>query len=360
MKLIENLVSWSVRAAPTIQYLPCTLIPFAVRRLIEVAAEKCPVQVYFVIDQLIRDSWFIELIAYFVNATNVKFSRQIVVHLVSSNGQYTKDIEELNRVLSCGEILDPNQAIPWPWCWYCDFTLPFEDQIFTVLLQSKDPVISEMYYSTKNRGKMTFVDMWYPEEKSDISLDCFNGVTLTAQFPLHISKGLSDILRRGVIFVKMAGLYSSTFFILQENPVTKVWCCHGMNESRYRNKCDSKIELTIPKISAGQISDEMFNDENFDFSGLPRMTDQPASPTFTPIDISNSIKIENEKIKLKNQQSTELTQKIATPMPDICFFSPNRILKNSKKFEDKLNEALEKQDATIAKKNLFRYFLPYI
>jgi len=88
-------VSWSVRAAPTIKYVPCSLIPFAVRRLIEVAREKSPIQIYFIINDLVRDPnpWFIELIAYLINSTNIKFSRPVIVNLVDADE--TKELAEL-------------------------------------------------------------------------------------------------------------------------------------------------------------------------------------------------------------------------------------------------------------------------
>lgn len=125
-----------------------------------------------------------------MNATNVNFVRPVVVHLVTGSKQVlSKELTELNGVLSCGSPLLLETALPAPWRWYVDFELPFESAIFTVVLESTNPVISDMYYSSKQRNQMVFIDILNLTERSDLTLDCFNSIQLSANFPKHISTG---------------------------------------------------------------------------------------------------------------------------------------------------------------------------
>ena len=180
-----------MRAAPTIQYLPCSLIPFAVQRLIEVASGKCPVQLFLQVSEFVRDPWFIELVAFLVNATKVSSSRPLVVTLVNEDAAHvSRELAELNSILNGVCPCAPSDAIPAPWRWYVDFAMPFEKAIFTLVLESNQPVIGEMFYSAKERNMMTFVDIIRQNERSDLKLESFNGIQLHVQLPLAISQGL--------------------------------------------------------------------------------------------------------------------------------------------------------------------------
>ena len=75
-------VSWSLRAAPTIQYIPRRMLSYAIKSMLETAVDACPVQIFFILEDLYSDNWFIELVAYLVQATSVEFLRPVVIHLV--------------------------------------------------------------------------------------------------------------------------------------------------------------------------------------------------------------------------------------------------------------------------------------
>ena len=105
--------------------------------------------------------------------------------MVSKNGIFQLYV----RVLNCGSNLALETALPAPWRWYVDFEIPFESGIFTIILESTKPVISELYYSPKVRNKITFIDILNQNERSDLTIECFNGIQLVAHFPKHISTG---------------------------------------------------------------------------------------------------------------------------------------------------------------------------
>ena len=64
------------------------------------------------------------------------------------------------------------------------------------------------------------------------------------------------------------------------------------------------------------------------------------------IDIDQSLK---STIQATNQKPAPKIKSV----PDICFFSPNRMIKNSKNIQEKLQHVMEKQSAS-ARKKLFR------
>jgi hypothetical protein len=342
-------VSWSVRAAPTIQYLPCSLIPFAVQRLIEVASGKCPVQLFLQLAEFVRDPWFIELVAYLVNATKVSSVRPLVVTLVHEDAAHvSKELAELNSILNAVCPCAPCDAIPAPWRWYVDFAMPFEKAIFTVVLESNQPVIGEMFYSTKERNVMTFVDIIRQNERSDLKLQSFNGIQLHAQLPLAVSQDLSALLSGGMMVVKTAGVYSSSFFGLQQHPSTCEWRCYGLSPHHSPpTPPPDPCPPPVAKLSASQLCDAMFASASaFDFSSFTRMTDFPSPSRFPPLDIPASL--------LRARQAQEDSASVPPPstasIPEICFFSPRRILKNSQKFHDQIRDVLKKQKS---RKNLF-------
>lgn len=315
--------------------MPCTLIGFAVRRLIEVASDRCPVQVYFVLDQLSKEPWFLELVAYLFNATNINYHRPVFVNLVSED---SSELKELNSVLNCGPILSMELALPSPWRWFVDLDLPKYGSVMTMILESDTPVISDLFYSPKTRNKMTFVEVLYLNERSDLTLDYLNGIRLKVTFAHHVIDTLSNILNGGLMIVRLDGLNSPVFFMLQQHPVEKDWIFYGLTEptnSHYPIQ-DSQETLPIPKISGSQLCEEMFTDINFDFESLTRMTDEPDSPNFDPVDLRKAIKNTLDSCKPINDS-------VPISIPEVCFFSPNKILKNSMSIQDKLNDALQKQ-----------------
>ena len=153
------------------------------------------------------------------------------------------------------------------------------------------------------------------------------------------------------MFVKMAGNYTSSLFALQESPITQQWICYGISQQPTSSSQPVDMEretaaLPVPKLGAGQLCDEMFNTEDFDFSHYTRMTDEPTSPLFEPIDIDASLRTAIDSI----QKSAPA---VTSSVP-VCFFSPNRIHKNSNFIQQKLQNVLEKQTSS-ARKNLFKY-----
>ena len=75
-------VTWSLRAAPTIQFIPRRMLSYAIKSMLETAVDACPVQIFFILEDLYSDNWFIELVAYLVQATSVEYLRPVVIHLV--------------------------------------------------------------------------------------------------------------------------------------------------------------------------------------------------------------------------------------------------------------------------------------
>ena len=87
----------------------------------------------------------------------------------------------------------------------------------------------------------------------------------------------------------------------------------------------------------------MFSDINFDFENLPRIPDEPDSPNFEPIDLTKAV---------KNALQANETPSDGVPIsiPEVCFFSPTKILKNSDSIQDKLHDALQKQTVQPGRK----------
>ena len=147
-------------------------------------------------------------------------------------------------------------AVPSPWRWFVDLDLPKYGSVLTMILESDTPVISDLFYSSKTRNKMTFVEVLYLNERSDLTLDYLNGITLGTSFANHVEDTLANILNGGIMIVRLDGLNSPVFFMLQQHPVDKKWTfyglCEPMTSQHPLRNSPSKEPLPIPKISGSQ------------------------------------------------------------------------------------------------------------
>ena len=108
--------------------------------------------------------------------------RPVIIHLVQSQQaiQDNIDTSELEAMLNSSSKLELDRAIPAPWCWYGDLFIPgYDTPLFTIVIQSEDPVISDLFSSTKQRNRIKFIDILNGGEKSDLSLDQLQGISYT-------------------------------------------------------------------------------------------------------------------------------------------------------------------------------------
>ena len=94
------------------------------------------------------------------------------------------------------------RAIPAPWCWYGDLSIPGQSALFTMVLQSEDPVITDLYSSSKSRHPVKFVDILNGGEKCDLSLDQLQEKPMNVLLPGHITHCLRKILNGGLMLLR--------------------------------------------------------------------------------------------------------------------------------------------------------------
>ena len=86
------------------------------------------------------------------------------------------DTSELEAMLNSADKLSLTSAVPAPWCWYGDLSIPgYESSLFPIVLQSEDPVITDIYSSSKKRNQIKFIDILNGGEMSDLTLDQLQG-----------------------------------------------------------------------------------------------------------------------------------------------------------------------------------------
>jgi len=268
-------VSWSLRAAPTIQFIPRRMLSYAIKSMLETAVDACPVQIFFILEDLYSDNWFIELVAYLVQATSVEFLRPVVIHLVQGESiQDNIDTSELEAMLNSADKLSLTTAVPAPWCWYGDLSIPgYETSLFPIVLQSEDPVITDIYSSSKKRNQIKFIDILNGGEMSDLTLDQLQDKPMNVLIPGQVMHCLRKILNGGFMLVRLPGNFSSSNYALYETN-QRQWVMRKISIPAKREPIkDSDLmesDYSLPNITAGDLCESMFSDSNFDFSTLKR------------------------------------------------------------------------------------------
>lgn len=81
------LVSWSVRANPTIHALPHAYVPEALEKLIDYAKEKCPIVIFLILDEVPNEPWMVDILKLLIDRISPTYKRQVIVRLASTNPQ---------------------------------------------------------------------------------------------------------------------------------------------------------------------------------------------------------------------------------------------------------------------------------
>ena len=99
--------------------------------------------------------------------------------------------------------LELERAIPAPWCWYGDLTIPGgHPGLFTMVLQSEDPISSDLYASVKSRHPIQFVDIVNGGEKCDLTLDQLQEKPINVLLPGNITHAMRKVLNGGLMLLR--------------------------------------------------------------------------------------------------------------------------------------------------------------
>jgi len=340
-------LTWSLRAAPTIQYIPRRMVTYAIKSMLETAVECCPVQIFLILDDLYNDNWFIELVAFLVYATNIDYQRPIVVHLVQGqNGDTNIDTSELEAMLSAPVKLELERAIPAPWCWYGDLTIPGgHPGLFTMVLQSEDPISSDLYASVKSRHPIQFVDIVNGGEKCDLTLDQLQEKPINVLLPGNITHAMRKVLNGGLMLLRLPGNFTSSNYALYES--NRQWVMRRIaRPARHEpipDECLLPSDYTLPTISAANLSMAMFDDD-FDFKSLTTPA-HVESPRFSPVDVDRALKL------VKPMPTTPKVEKRCRLGSDISFFSPSRIVAAKIQILDNLDDVRTERHNKMVRSN---------
>jgi len=337
-------VSWSLRAAPTVQFIPRRMLSYAIKSMLETAVDACPVQIFFILEDLYSDNWFIELVAYLVQATSVEFLRPVVIHLVQGESiQDNIDTSELEAMLNSADKLSLSSAVPAPWCWYGDLSIPgYETSLFPIVLQSEDPVITDIYSSSKKRNQIKFIDILNGGEMSDLTLDQLQDKPMNVLIPGGVMHCLRKILNGGFMLVRLPGNFSSSNYALYETN-QRQWVMRKISIPAKREPIkDSDLmesDYSLPNITAGDLCESMFSDSNFDFSTLKRQSHQVTHTPYyqySPVDVNRALNLLKVPTPVKKTEGTPKRSRIGS---DVSFFSPHRIISNQLKIVENIEEA---------------------
>lgn len=93
------LVSWSVRANPTIHTLPHAYVPEALEKLVDYAKEKCPIVIFLILDEVPNEPWMVDILKLLIDRTSPTYKRQVIVRVASSNPQEVDEsVQEWRRM----------------------------------------------------------------------------------------------------------------------------------------------------------------------------------------------------------------------------------------------------------------------